>query len=133
MKYKAKVFEKTIEVSPSDIDELQHVNNVVYLSYLQEAAIDHWCYAVPVELREPLRWVVRKHEIEYLKPAFLGDTLTIKTWIESFNALSCLRLYEIRKGNVLLIKAQTSWLALDTQTMKPKRIDIGLFLEYLGE
>lgn len=71
----------TIEVQPEHIDILNHVNNVVYLSWVQEAAISHWSVLAPAEMQRAMFWVVRRHEIEYLRPAFLGEQLIATTWI----------------------------------------------------
>lgn len=70
-----------IEVQPEHIDILDHVNNVVYLGWVQEVAISHWTVLAPLEMQQAMFWVVRRHEIEYLRPAFLGETLVVTTWI----------------------------------------------------
>jgi acyl-CoA thioester hydrolase len=122
----------TVKVKPEDLDELNHVNNVVYIAYLQEAAISHWYSSVPQDVSDKIRWVVRKHEVEYLKPAKENDDLIIHTWISKFNGISSERHYEIRRGHELLVKAFTLWIALDSETMKPKRLSSG-FSEYFFE
>ena len=70
-----RVFEHAFKVAPKDIDRLGHVNNVVYLRYAQDAAVAHWNSVVDQEHRESLVWVVRRHEIDYLKPAVESDEL----------------------------------------------------------
>jgi acyl-CoA thioester hydrolase len=125
----SKIHISEIIVRATDLDELEHVNNVVYFSYLQEAAIQHWYSAVPTEISDSLRWVVKKHEIEYFKPAFLNDILTIKTWIDSFGGVTCLRFYEIFRDTDLIVQAQTQWVAIDPVTMKPKRLDTKILEE----
>jgi acyl-CoA thioester hydrolase len=119
-----KLYISQVVVQATDLDELEHVNNIVYFSYLQKVAIEHWYSAVPTYISEALRWVVKKHEIEYFKPAFLNDLLTIKTWIGSFGGVTCVRFYEIHRNADLIVKAQTQWVALDPKTMKPKRLDV---------
>lgn len=74
-------FSITIRVEPEDIDMLGHVNNVVYLRWVQEAAIAHWSAIAPVDEQEKLIWVIRRHEIDYKRPALLGDTVLVRTWI----------------------------------------------------
>lgn len=71
----------TIEVQPEHIDILNHVNNVVYLGWVQDAAISHWTVLAPLEMQQAMFWVVRRHEIEYLRPSFLGEQLVVTTWI----------------------------------------------------
>jgi acyl-CoA thioester hydrolase len=115
-------FDYPIIVIKEDLDELNHVNNVVYISYLQEAAIAHWRSAVSQEVLDNVRWVVKKHEIEYFKPAFKNDELIVTTWVSEFTQISSLRHYEIKRGNDILIKATTLWIALNAKTMKPSRV-----------
>ena len=75
------VFETNYTVVTSNIDELNHVNNVVYLQWIQDIANLHWN-----ELKQGVDtaayvWVVIRHEIDYLNQALLGDTLLAKTWV----------------------------------------------------
>lgn len=68
-------------MQPEHIDILNHVNNVVYLGWVQDVAISHWQAMAPQHMQESMFWVVRRHEIEYLRPALLGETLTVNTWV----------------------------------------------------
>lgn len=111
-----------IKVKREDLDELNHVNNVVYFTYLQQAAISHWYSQAPKEVSDAIRWVVRKHEIEYLKPAFENDELIVTTWVSNFTQVSSQRHYEIKRGETLLVTATTLWIALDAIKMKPTRV-----------
>ncbi|PLK46014.1 thioesterase family protein [Emticicia sp. TH156] len=111
-----------IKVIASDIDELNHVNNIVYLRYVQEAAGNHWHTTVPENLSAQIIWVVRRHEIDYLKPAFLGDELTVKTWVDNFTGVTSDRHCEIWRGPELLARSRTIWVSLDAGTFRPKRI-----------
>ena len=115
-------FEHHILVEEQHLDELQHVNNVVFVDFLQQAAIAHWYAKADHSLAQSCRWVVRKHEIEYLKPAFLKNILTVKTWVAEFNGVSTLRKYEVYHEQSLLVKATTLWICLDSQLLKPKRL-----------
>ena len=128
-----KVFEHIVKVVATDIDELNHVNNVVYFTYLQQAAMAHWYSSVPIELSDSMRWVVKKHEIEYFKPAVLDDEIIIKTWVENFSGVTSDRHYEIYKNDILLVKARTLWVALDPVSMRPKRVPADLWERYFGE
>lgn len=115
-----------------DLDELNHVNNVRYFDFLQQAAVAHWYGSVPRELSESMRWVVKKHEIEYFKPAFLGDILTINTWVNEFSGVTSLRNYEIYKKEQLILKAQTLWVAVNPETMQLKRLPVNLWEMYFA-
>ncbi len=110
----------TITVEEADLDDLNHVNNVVYLRWVQEVAGKHWFKKAGKDLS--VLWVVRKHEIEYFQPAFKGDVLSLSTWVEKMEGLSSFRRVEIRKGESLICRCLSNWIMLDAKTMRPKRI-----------
>jgi acyl-CoA thioester hydrolase len=117
-------FETEISVPESAIDNLNHVNNVVYLQWVQDVAEHHWNKSTDAALREKLAWVVVNHFIEYKAPAFEKDILTLKTWVENYSGVTSERHTEIfRKADQkLLVKAKTIWCLLDNNTGKPMRI-----------
>lgn len=118
------IFTTTRIVQQHDLDELHHVNNVVYLSFLQDLAINHWQSTAPFHIIDSIRWIVKKHEIEYFNPARLGDILTLKTWIEDFKGVQSNRAYEIYKDSTLIVKAKTLWISIDPLSQKPKRLHL---------
>ena len=75
MKQAVEKYELPIEILPEHIDQLGHVNNVVYLRWVQDAAIAHWSAAAPENEQEKLLWVVTRHEIDYKRPALPGDKI----------------------------------------------------------
>ncbi|WP_273216353.1 acyl-CoA thioesterase [Runella zeae] len=112
-------------VAEADIDMLNHVNNAVYLQYLQEAAIAHWESRASTDLQNEVSWIVRRHEIDYLKAAVLGDSLQIKTWVGAYTAATWDRHYEIyhKVNQQLLVKAKSVWVAVDRRSMRVRRIE----------
>lgn len=112
----------SFKVKDQEIDEMGHVNNVIYLKWVQDVAISHWTSKAHPEDLENYRWVVRRHELDYLKPALPGDEITATTWIESLDGVKSIRMVEIKKQDSLLLKAKTLWVMLDAQTEKPARI-----------
>ena len=76
-----KIFEYPITILPIDIDEQNHVNNISYLKWVQEVAIAHWTSVATKEMNEQYMWVVSRHEIDYLKQAFINTKLLAKTWV----------------------------------------------------
>ena len=74
-------FERVFPVADADIDELGHVNNVVYLRWVQEIAVAHWRAAAPADLQTEVVWVVLRHEIDYKRPARAGDLVNGRTWV----------------------------------------------------
>ena len=121
-------FQIEIVVQPSDIDAQDHVNNVVYLRWMQEAATAHWESAAPAGLRERVNWVVTRHEIDYKAPAFLGEHLVARTWVGEPSGATWERFIEIRRAgdDRLLARGRSVYAALDRATGRPRRVDAEL-------
>lgn len=112
------------KVPQQAIDDLGHVNNVVYVDWIQEISKSHWeARTTPVQ-REEVFWVVLSHFIEYKAACFLGDVLVLKTWVDTIAGVKSERCVEIwRKADKqLAVKARTSWCLVDAKTKRPKRI-----------
>ena len=118
-------FKHSIIILPTDIDAMGHVNNVIYLRWVQEVAEAHWLTSAPIELRSKYLWVVLRHEIDYVSPAVLNDLLTGATWVELPDGARSTRHVEIfnQTTNKLSAKAKTTWCLLSASTMRPKRVD----------
>jgi acyl-CoA thioester hydrolase len=118
---KSERFEISIDVQPEDIDMLGHVSNIVYVRWIQEAAIAHWSTLAPRDDQEKLVWVVRRHEIDYKKAAMEGDTVLVQTWIGTASRIAFDRHTEILRASDqrLLAQARTVWCPLDRETGKP--------------
>jgi acyl-CoA thioester hydrolase len=112
----------TIKVTAIDIDELNHVNNISYVQWVQLAAQKHWNLISNAQIDSEFVWVVLRHEIDYLSSALLDDELTVITWIGKSFGVKSERFVEILKEDKLLVKAKTIWCLLDKKTMKPLRI-----------
>jgi acyl-CoA thioester hydrolase len=100
-------------------DQNGHVNNVEYLRWMQDAAMQHseitGCTAATNAAGAT--WVVRTHKIEYFKPAFAGDRVVIVTWIADFRRVQSLRKYKIIRpaDDALLAEGETNWVFVDAQ------------------
>ncbi|MBW3544493.1 MAG: acyl-CoA thioesterase [Bacteroidetes bacterium] len=117
-------FSHSIAVAQSDIDELGHVNNVVYLRWVQEVAAAHWLTHAPATMQENYSWVVLRHEIDYYRPAFARDKIRGYTWVGNHQGPKIIRfvaLYRI-EDNQLLAEAVTTWCLLDAGSLRPRRI-----------
>jgi len=114
-------YELSITVQPADIDQLGHVNNVSYVRWVQDAAVAHWQAAAPPADQEKLAWVVVRHEIDYKRPAFLGERLIARTWVGSASRLAFRRHTEIVRvsDRVILASAVTTWCPIDAKSGKP--------------
>ena len=115
-------FTLRFSVDESDIDEQGHVNNVAYLRWIQEVAVAHWRHAATEEQIRIFSWVVVRHEIDYKKPAFENDDITVSTWVGEWTNVTCERFTEIHRGDELLVKGRTVWCLIDRETGKPARI-----------
>jgi acyl-CoA thioester hydrolase len=116
------IFELKIKVTSEYIDDLNHVNNVVYVQWMDQVAFEHWEFLTQNNPLPQYIWVVLKHEVDYLKQAVLGDIITIKTWVGETKGFKSERLMEFYKNNQLLVKAKTVWGMLDAENYKPSRI-----------
>ncbi len=111
-------------VQPGDIDGLNHVNNTVYLRWVQEVATAHWESLASPEAQAAMGWVVVRHEIDYKTAANLGDEILLRTWVGEASRLKFERFTEIRRktDNQLLSQARTLWVPIDWKTGKPTRV-----------
>ncbi|MGE0588394.1 MAG: acyl-CoA thioesterase [Cyclobacteriaceae bacterium] len=118
-------FELPITVTAADLDELNHVNNVVYVQWVQDVAKAHWEKIAPLDVQQRYVWMVLRHEIDYVSQAMLGDQLIAKTWVEWSEGVRSERRVEIRQATSgkIVIKAATLWCLLDALTRRPKRIE----------
>lgn len=116
------VFTLKITVSSKDIDTLQHVNNLVYVKWMDKIATEHYAFLTKDNPLPQYVWVVTRHEIDYLKQAVLGDEITVKTWVGETKGITSIRFMNFYKDNILLVKAKTVWVMLDSKTFKPTRI-----------
>ena len=110
----------TIAVEPADIDGLSHVNNVVYLRWVQDIAVAHWRAVASTADQEKYLWIIVRHEIDYKQPARLGDMILAKTWVGAATRIKFDRHTEMRRASdgVLLAKARTVWCPIDARTGK---------------
>ena len=117
-------FEMIIPVLPGDIDEQNHVNNTVYLRWVQDIATAHWRAVASPKAQKSIGWVVLRHEIEYKGPATLGDEVVLCTWVGEATRLTFERFTEIRRKSDarLLSQARTLWCPIDAQTGRPVRV-----------
>ena len=121
---KSNVFTYELTVPPAAIDELNHVNNVVYLQWCLDAAEAHWLQNTSEDIREKYVWVVLNHFISYKNPSFEGDKLQVDTWIASYDGVKSEREYRIirPKDGKTIIEAKTLWCFIDAKTHRPLKI-----------
>lgn len=114
-------FELRVRVQDGDIDELGHVNNLVYLRWVQDVAVAHWTAAADPEDQASLYWVIRRHEIDYRRPALRGDDVRLRTWVGTASRRVFERHTEILHAGTgrLLARALTFWVPMDRLHHRP--------------
>ena len=118
------IFQKEITVAKTDLDQLNHVNNVRYVQWVQDIAEAHWLKNASQQILDSYYWVLVKHTIDYKGQAFLGDAILIKTYVESSEGVSSIRKVEMhnQSSNKLIIASVTKWCLIDKKTNRAFRI-----------
>lgn len=117
-------FELPLAIGAEDIDELGHVNNVVYLRWAQEVATAHWRTAATSEQQEGIAWVALRHEIDYKHPALPGDAIVAVTWVGQAEAIRFERFVDIVRASDrrLLAHTRTLWCPISRTTGRVTRV-----------
>jgi len=118
-------FESNIIVTKQAIDEMNHVNNVMYLQWVQDIAKKHWITKTDQQIRDTYVWVVMNHYISYHYPAFENEELTLQTWIDHYHGAKCERHTNIinTSSKKVIVSAKTMWCLLYKETLRPVRIN----------
>ena len=118
------VFTRTFTPVASDIDANGHVNNVVYLGWIQDMATAHWAARQPAEDRTKWAWIVLRHEVDYRRALLLGETATATTWVaETPEGPRFDRFVRIDgPDGAMCAQARTVWCLIEAATGRPKRV-----------
>lgn len=121
------IYEYRHTVVKDEIDVLDHANNVAYVEWLQAAAMAHsTAQGWPGQRYQDLGlgWVVRSHFIEYLRPAYVGDEIVVRTWVATMSKATSIRRYRLIRpaDGALLATAETRWAFINFATRQPLRI-----------
>lgn len=119
-----KKYQMDIVVEAEDLDDLNHVNNVRYLEWVQDISREHWNRLSQPEWDRKYIWVVKTHSITYHRPATEGESLRLTTYVPEAKGAISKRVVEIHlKGRETRIAdCQTEWCLLDAQSGRPVRI-----------
>jgi acyl-CoA thioester hydrolase len=117
-------FELAFDALPEHIDDLGHVNNAVWVQWIQQIAVAHWHSVADPEHDEAYFWVVTRHEIDYLRAAFEGDRVIGRTWVgDAPKGARFDRHVEFTgKDGKLCVRAKTSWAIIDRAAGRPIRV-----------
>jgi len=98
---------------------------VTYVQWMQDIAVEHYASIGGIESQGPdATWVVRSHRVEYFLPAFIGEEIEIRTWVENIQRVRSLRMYEfVRKADgKMLVKGETDWVFVNVKSGRPLAI-----------
>jgi acyl-CoA thioester hydrolase len=129
------VFELTLTAEPGHIDELGHVNNAVWVQWVQQVAVAHWESLADPGHKDAYYWVVVRHEIDYLRPAHEGDQVTARTWVgEAPQGARFDRLVEFAgvDGKVC-VRCRTQWAIIDKTAGRPIRVPPDVIAPFLTQ
>ncbi len=121
-----RIYRYELTVPDDSVDENGHVNNVNYVQWMQDAATGHsgvvGCTARTAE--DGATWVVRSHRVEYVRPAYAGDVVTVLTWVSSFRKVRSLRKYRFLRDSdgLQLASGETDWVYVDSSTGRPRAV-----------
>src|SRR5829696_4797512 len=156
----APCFAAYFRVRHYEADAIGHVNNAAYLHYLEQAAIEHSAavgYPLGRYREMGTLFIVRRHEVEYLRPASPGDVLEVVTWAEEIRGPRAVRAYEVYRhgqatsevGTVAvpadgllpathvpaseaLVRARTQWMYISLESGRPLRVPAELVGAFMG-
>lgn len=132
----AEIFVQHLPVLPSDIDELGHVNNLVYLRWAQDIATAHWRTRAAADHVDKYVWVVTRHEADYRSSLELGDDVEVRTWVDDApRGAIWARFVEIRKAGSSKPAAEIKsyWCLLDAAARRPRRVPPELTAPFLDQ
>lgn len=124
----AKIYHYRFTVPPTANDENGHVNNVAYVQWMQDIATMHSDAQGATRAfyqRLGSSWVVRSHQVEYLRPAFAGDEIEVLTWVCNLKRTRSLRRYRFLHAvdQTLLARAETDWVYVNAENGRPRSVD----------
>lgn len=105
-----------IDVGADDIDHMGHVNNSVYLRWIETAVHDHWKKVAGADNVDAYRWIAARHEIDYRSPAFEGEALTANTRLLRIRRARAWYATVISRDGRALVEAESCWCLLDAAT-----------------
>lgn len=127
----APAYDYRIQVVPDDIDFMGHVNNAIYLKWVQAAVIEYWQRVAPPEAVAQHLWVALKHEITYRRPAFLNDGIIAQVMAERAQGARTFFNTLFKRGEDVIAEVQSSWCCLDAHTKRPARLAKDVLARFL--
>lgn len=116
------MFRHPIAIAPADIDHMGHVNNAVYLTWVQDAVVQYWEKVAPSDAVARHLWVALKHEITYRRPTFLDDVVVADVLAEQVQGARAFFTTVLKRGEEVLAEVKSCWCCLDADTLRPARL-----------
>ena len=128
------VFELTFTAGPEHIDQLGHVNDAVWVQWMELVAVAHWDSVADAAPRAAYFWVVVRHEIDYLRPAVQGDRIVARTWVgEAPRGARFDRHVEFTGADGrMCVRARTDWAIIDKALGRPIRVPAEVVAPFLA-
>jgi acyl-CoA thioester hydrolase len=124
----------TLSAKPEHIDELGHVNNAVWVQWIQQVAVAHWQAMADAGHRDAFFWVVVRHEIDYLRAAHVGDQIRARTWVgDAPKGARFDRFVEFTgPDGKTCVRSKTQWAIIDKATRRPIRVPAEVVAPFVG-
>ncbi len=116
------LYTREICVKEEHIDDLRHVNNAVYIKWVQEIAGEHWRSKYGDQDLTKEYWMVLEHQIKYKKQAFLNDVIRVETYVTRPDGLRFPRVVQFYRDSDLLVECKTTWVWMDGHRNRPKTV-----------
>ena len=126
-------FHYQIGIRPDDIDHMGHVNNSVYLKWVQDAVVKFWETVAPPEAVARHLWIALAHEIQYRRPTFLDDVVVADVIAERVAGARAMFTTVIKRGEEVLAEVKSTWCCLDAVTKRPARLALDIARRFLPE
>ncbi len=128
----AAAFHHPIGILPADIDHMGHVNNSVYLKWVQDAVVRYWESLAPPDAVARHLWVALSHEIQYRRPAFLDDVVVADVIADKVEGAKAFFTTVITRGEEIVAEIRSSWCCLDAVSKRPARLAKDIAARFLA-
>jgi len=129
----SEAFHYSVGIKPDDIDHMGHVNNSVYLKWVQDAVVKFWESVAPPEAVSRHLWIALAHEIKYRRPTFLDDVVVADVIAEQVAGAKAMFTTVIKRGETVLAEVKSTWCCLDAVTKRPARLAMDVAKRFLPE
>ena len=126
-------FEMRFTALPEHIDELGHVNNAVWVQWMEQVAVTHWRNVADAQHQDAYVWVVTRHEIDYRRAALEGETIIARTWVgEPRGARFDRHIEFLGEDGQVRVRSRTDWAIIDKASGRPIRVPPEVIAPFTG-